>query len=343
MKFAVGFSLRDEFDGLFSDIVRTYREHISEVYFSWLDTPSGRSPLATRSGYTDWSAQERCERELRAIKDMGIKLDILFNGACYGEFAMSEKLANNVISIINHLENKLAGVHIVTTTSPFVAGVVRSFFPHLEVRASVNMYIGTVKGMIHYADLFDSYYVARERNRNIKYLLTLKDWADKNDKKLMMLANSGCFSHCSGRYFHDNLVSHEGDICGGKSSDIINPFVCRRMVTKRENYHMLLENTWIRPEDLHHYEGLFETVKLATRLCARPERVIGAYVNRRFVGNLLDLLEPALSGVIAPYIIDNTAFPKDWFEHTHECPEDCGNCGYCSEILEKVLVDTSKW
>ena len=84
MKYSVGFQLYQGNEEPFSQIVKTYKEHISEVFFAWQDIASGRSPIATRHGYTDWSAQARTEEELHAIKQMGVKLDLLFNGNCYG-------------------------------------------------------------------------------------------------------------------------------------------------------------------------------------------------------------------------------------------------------------------
>ena len=92
MKFAVGFQLYSDGSEPFSRIVETYKEHISEVFFAWQDISTGRSNIATRHGYTDWSAQARTEQELRAIKQIGVKLDLLFNGNCYGQYALSEKL-----------------------------------------------------------------------------------------------------------------------------------------------------------------------------------------------------------------------------------------------------------
>ena len=115
MKYSVGFQLYSEGEEPFSEIVKTYREHISEVFFPWQDIATGRSALATRHGYTDWSAQARMEEELRKIRSMGIKLDLLFNGNCYGAYALSEKLANTVISVIEYLEEIGCGVEIITT------------------------------------------------------------------------------------------------------------------------------------------------------------------------------------------------------------------------------------
>ena len=216
------------------------------------------------------------------------------------------------------------------------------YFPNIEVRSSVNMKIGTVKGMEYLADLFDSFHVQRDYNRDLARLKELKEWADAAGKKLILLANSGCFAHCSGQTFHDNLVAHEAEICEVNNLRDFTPYVCWRALKKRENWHMLLENTWIRPEDIHHYEGLFDTVKLATRMHALPGLVIGAYARGYHVGNLLDLFEPGFGPALAPYIIDNTAFPKDWFERTTNCNKQCHTCAYCRSVLERVLLNTEK-
>ena len=338
MKYCVGFQLYENGEEPFSEIVRAYRAHISEVFFPWQDIATGRSAIATRHGFTDWSAQSRMEAELRAIKEMGVKLDLLFNGNCYGAYAISEKLANTVASTVEYLESIGCGVDIITTTSPAIAHTVKKHFPHIEVRASVNMRIGSVKGMEYLADLFDSFHVQRDYNRDLAHLKTLKAWADDNGKKLVMLANSGCFRNCSGQTFHDNLVAHESEVCEVKNLEDFMPYVCWNALKKRENWHMLLENTWVRPEDIHHYDGIFDTVKLATRMHSLPGMVIDAYARRKFYGNTLDLFEPGFGRALAPYVINNQSFPKDWFEKTSACNKMCHTCTYCKSVLEEVLT-----
>lgn len=342
MKYAVGFQLYEPGEEPFSRLVADYLDHISEVFFSWQDMPSGRGGVTVTHGYTDWTAQSRTETELKAIKEMGVKLDLLFNGNCYGAYALSEKLANTVCSVLEHLESIGCGADIITTTSLAIAHTVKKYFPAVEVRASVNMKIGTIKGMEYVSDLFDSFYVQREYNRDLAYLKELKVWADAKGKKLLMLANSGCFAHCSGQIFHDNNVAHEAEICEVQNLKDFNPYVCWRQLKDRENWVRILQNTWVRPEDIHHYEGLFDTVKLATRMHSLPGLVIDAYCRRRFIGNVLDLFEPGFGRALAPYILDNTAFPEDWFERTAACDKQCHKCGYCRSVLDKVLLDTGE-
>ena len=343
MKFAVGFQLFDTDEQPFSEIIATYKDSISEVFFPWQDIPTGRSAVATQHGFTDWTAQSRTEEELRKIKAMGIKLDLLFNGNCYGAYAISEKLANTVCSIISHLEAAVGGVEIITTASPAIAHTVKKHFPEIEVRSSINMKIGTVKGMEYLADLFDSFHVQREYNRDLNHLKELKAWADQNGKKLIMLANSGCFAHCSGQIFHDNMVAHESEICEIENIKDFMPYVCWRQMKNRNNWHKVLQNTWVRPEDIHNYEDIFDTVKLATRLHNRPGLVIGAYARQKFYGNLLDLFEPGFGSATEPFVFDNQAFPEDWFEKTSTCNKLCHKCGYCKSVLEKILVNTENF
>ena len=62
------------------------------------------------------------------------------------------------------------GLQSVTTTSPLIAKFIRNNFEQLEVRASVNMEIGSVQGMDYLAEYFDSYYMKRECNRDFEQI-----------------------------------------------------------------------------------------------------------------------------------------------------------------------------
>lgn len=337
IKYAIGYQLPDEQGESFTEMVRTYQNDIAEVYFPWMDTPTCRAPLSEQRGYVDWTAQKQLEDDLRAIKECGVKVDILFNANCYGGEAVSQRLANRISSILDYLNEVIGGVEIATTTSPAIAHIIKKNFPEIELRASVNMRIGTIKGMEYLDHLFDSFHLQREYNRDFARIEELKSWTDTHGKKLIMLANSGCMRFCSGQIFHDNLVAHEQEIDETHNIADWNPHLCWNFFKDRKNWVHILQNTWIRPEDIHHYDGIFPVVKLATRMHSRPEMVIKAYIEQKFYGNLLDLCEPGFSPLLAPYIIDNTSFPEDWFEKTSKCKKNCNTCDYCQQVLEKVL------
>lgn len=279
------------------------------------------------------------EADLAALRAMGLRLDLLFNANCYGGEAMSTALEEEVVRVLRRLAEVAGGADVVTTTSPAVAWIVKRHFPAIDTRASVNMRIGTVAGMQYQAHLFDSYHVQRDFNRDFDRLHALKAWADSAGKRLCMLANSGCLRHCSGQTFHDNLVAHETEVSRADNLPGFMPYTCWAYLRERAHWPAVLQATWVRPEDLHRYEGLFDVVKLATRLHARPQAVIRAYAQRRFAGNLLDLLEPGFSPAFAPFVVDNTRFPVDWFEHSLACAQTAGECPTCAAVLERVLVD----
>jgi len=153
-----------------------------------------------------------------------------------------------------------------------------------------------------------------------------------------MLANSGCLRFCSGQTFHDNLVAHEDEVDETVNIPGWTPHVCWAYLREPDNWPVILQSTWIRPEDLHHYDGLFDTVKLATRMSSRPRLIIQSYANRRFRGNLLDLFEPGFSPALAPSLIDNDKFPLDWFGRTSTCDRKCHRCTYCRDVLEQVIT-----
>ncbi len=300
MKYMVGYQIQK--DSSFVDEIIKYKDSIYEVYFSWGDFANGRNNQLRQSGLTPWEAQERQINELKKLAENGIRLNLLLNGNCYGKDSQSRVFFNKIGETIDFLAENLS-LDSVTTTSPLIAKFIKNNFGNIKTRASINMRIGTVEGMSYIAEYFDGYYMQREYNRNFDKIKELKDWCDKNGKELFMLANSGCLNNCSAQTFHDNLVSHETEI---SAMDNAYQFtgVCHEFLEKEENYKALIDNTnFVRPEDMHLYDEYFVATKLATRVSRNPITILKSYVNGKYVGNILEILEPAHS--IYPYVLEN--------------------------------------
>jgi len=339
VKYSVGYRLSDTDEESFISILKRYKNHLKEVYFPWPGIVSGRGLLGEQDGYTDWNTKDKLVSDLKIIKEMGLKLDLLMNGNCYAEDSMSVRLENKIHSVLSYLESEDCSIDVVTTTSPAIAHMVKKISPDTEIRASVNMKIGTVKAMEYLSHLFDSFYICRDFNRDLKRIEILKQWADANNKKLYMLANSGCMRECSFQTFHDNLVAHNEEIHSRKNIEGFMPYACWNFIKNPENRVSVLQNTWIRPEDIRNFEPYFDMMKLATRIHERPAMVIDAYSREKYYGNLLDLFEPGFGPAFAPYVLDNSKFPEDWFEKTMSCDKQCQNCSYCRSVLEKIMVE----
>jgi len=342
MKFAVGYQLSDYDEEPFADIVEDYKEHIEEVYFPWMDLPSGRSPIKSLNGLVDWTAQERLESDLKRFKELGIKLNLLLNASCFGKYSNSRYLTNRICSVISHIEEDVCNLDSVTTMSPVIAEQIKKYFSHIRVKASVNMRIGTVKAMEYVVDIFDDFYMQREFNRDFKVISQLKEWCNKNDKGLYILVNSGCLRNCSVQTFHDNLVAHEKEASEIIQNENNTSTLCWKFFSNKENMYKVLQNTWIRPEDLHNYESYFPVAKLATRMHANPRSVIKAYCTGKYNGNLLSLFEPSHVPIFNPVFLDNERFPEDWHQKVTNCSKECYDCNYCKETAKDVLVDVSK-
>ncbi len=310
VKLSVGYSLMER--GRFLDAVDQYAESIGEVYFSWPGTPSGRTDIRERDPEYIIAKIEALGADLARFGSSGIRLILLLNASCYGELALSDALAASVLESISRVLGAAGRLDAVTTASPFIASIVRAAFPSIEIRASVNMRVGTIEAMEYLAERFDGFYVQKEQNRNLDTLREMREWAALNGKKIYLLANSGCLNWCPNQVFHDNLVSHELGL-HGLTRKGFEPIMCRAYLERSKDWARLLScSNWIRPEDADRYEPLVDGLKLATRMHARPDLVIAAYARRSFSGNVLDLLEPGFSDLLYPSILRNEEFPDDW-------------------------------
>jgi hypothetical protein len=336
MKYNVGYQLLP--DGSFTNAILAARDHVSEIYFSWDDMPNGRGIFTHRNDLQRFEAQARLVADIKAFAGAGIKLNLLLNANCYGRFSLSRTLFEKIGNIIDYIQHT-AALHSITTTSPVVAKFTRANFPALEVRASVNMDIGTTQGMDYIIQYFDGYYLRRDLNRDAKAIGKAKKWCDANGKKLYILLNSGCLNHCSARVFHDNLVAHEREIRQMDNAYVFKGVCHDYLQQPARRVSVIRDTSFVRPEDVHLYDRWFETGKLATRINRDPVAVLDAYINRSYSGNILDLLEPDFAETFYPALLENSRFPAGFAETVLHCAKECDNCGYCRNVFEQIKID----
>ena len=334
MKFAAGFQYINS-GTLFCEIIADYQTHIGEVYFAFPGTASGRPNAGTPE-----ECLEQLEYELTAIRKMGIELDLLLNGNCYGAYAVSEKFRDEIIGILKYLDKNALLPEIVTTTSSFAAAMIKRTFPEIEIRASVNMRLDSTTAMEYLFDKFDSFYIRRDLQRDLPTVEKFSKFCRNSGKKLCMLANSGCLRNCPSQTFHDNLVAHDAEIRIARNVRDFLPHLCWERYKKRENRSDFLKSSWIRPEDVSKYKPFIDVMKLATRQHVSPRMIIGAYIAGRFEGNMYDLTEPCFSQYFAPEILDNRAL--DGVELPGKCASNCTHCGKCEELLALATLKISE-
>lgn len=335
MKYSLGYQIRDDEHNTLK-LATEYSNDVYEVYFAWPGMSSGREPVGRNENGVAWGAQARIETDLLGLKQNGTALNLLMNASCFGDHAISLHLEREIRSLLDYLEERIGGIDSVTTLSPFVARVVKKDRPEIAVRASVNMNVSGIESMKLLADVFDGFYLPRERQRNLEYVSHASKWCRENGKHLCMLVNSGCLYACPSHIFHINLVAHHAAICDMKVPDDWNWRLCWTHYEQTRDPLSFLRSTWIRPEDLGRYEKLIDVVKIASRQHYFPGWLLQAYSSRRWNGNMADLTEPGFSKLFLPLIIDNKRFPEDWFRRTSTCTHQCHECDYCEKTLEKV-------
>ena len=330
MKFTIGYQA----DDIMKRTVLRLIGHIGEVYFPYYGFTTGR-------GTPTIEQQAKMEADLVEYVQAGLKGNLLLNGNCYGARAQARSLFNKIGDAIDHSIEKFA-LSSITTTSPIIAKFVKMNFPDIEVRASVNMEIGSAESMAYLAEHFDGFYAKREFNWSISRLQSMKKWCEQNGKKLYILANSGCLNFCPARTFHDNLVAHQHEI-----AEMDNAFefhgMCHDFLKNKESHSTLLRRlNFIRPEDTYLFEDLCDGIKLATRTSRNPSAIIEAYCSKKFGGNILDLTEPSHSGHLYPSIIDNSKIPQEYAQNRLNCTKNCEACGYCNLIQKNATITLDK-
>ena len=307
---------------------------ISEVFFAWPGVLSCRPA----PDFTD-ELRERMLADLLWCRENGILLDTLFNCNCYGDGAISPELADFVETTLRDMNAHGLFPDIVTTTSPFIATVLRQRFPQVKIRWSVNLRVHGTTGFECVDELFDSFYASREHHRDPDWLKEQSAWAKAHGKSIGIQANSGCLRQCPFQQFHDNLHGHNRIRQSGIGAKFdFSVFRCRTAYARRD-WEQFIRATWIRPEDVPLFEPYVDTVKLATRRHRFPTKVLDAYATYSYDGNLLDLMDPMHSDLFAPRIIDNKSFPSDFATTTGTCPHanNCRHCGRCADVLAHVL------
>jgi hypothetical protein len=341
-KFAIGYQLGGEMTSDdWIEYISNYCSSILEVYFAMPYDMSGRAP----AGMTlETKPREETYRDffhdMDRLKALGIRGVLLFNSACYGTNTYSNELLEHVAKSIEDVSSHI-DLQAITTLHPGIASFVKSHFPQLKVRSSVTMQVGTIQQMEAVSEQFDGFYLFRDFNRDLEHIKRVRAWCDTHGKTLHLLANSGCLYQCPFHILHMSQTAHFEETTRMSSIYENNrPSPCCDVFIDPDNLPALLQNTWIRPEDLHKVSGYFDTIKLASRISPTIKDIIKGYCEGEWHGNLLKLFEMDYS--ILPFVpkIMNDKFPDDWFEQTMHCGHQCHHCGYCKKVLAQVAEKT---
>lgn len=180
----------------------------------------------------------------------------------------------------------------------------------------------------------------RSLNRNLPELAAISRQCHRRfpGVKLTLLANEGCLDRCPFKLTHDAQIAFANTGLIANETHAANQELgCIRELTVHPAE--LFKSPFIRPEDLPHYEGIVEVIKLCGRTLGSGflQRVVRAYANRQYEGNLLDLMD-TLEWLAKRLYVANEGLPADFLTRLSRCDKNCRSCSYCRGLLDKTAA-----
>ena len=243
-------------------------------------------------------SRTRFAEHVRHARSVGFGFNYLLNAACLGNRDITRKGQRELERLLDWVSE--VGATTVTVAAPNLLRLVKTRFPHLRVRISVFAGVDRVRKAQMWEELgadcivLDSLLVNRE-------LESLRQIRKHISCDLELLANNSCLQGCALSPTHMNALAHASKSWDANKGFFIDWCFLKCTEMKLRDPVNYIRSEWIRPEDLHIYEELgFDRFKLVERDIPTAIMVkrVKAYAERRYDGNLLDLVQPyAFSGV----------------------------------------------
>jgi collagenase-like PrtC family protease len=332
---------------------------------------SGRSSLLIKN-----MDEQGVKDYIRRVHAKGWSFDYNVNSTC---LANSELRADGRREIVEYLQwVSDLGVDSLTISMPLMIEIVKKHFPHLKVKVSTYQKIHSVSMVQRFEDLGADMIVLSEFvNRDFKLLKAIRQAVKC---QLVLIANVGCIYDCPNAFAHANSIAHSG-AKGAQATILTEAYQTYCTMKRVESRAELIKMRWIRPEDVACYEDVgIDLLKIIDRHSsteALAERV-KAYHERRFEGNLLDLIGQManqkksdlinlrqvlddggrqeadklidfLAALSTPvrdlFFLDNQRFPADFLDgfEKRDCSVlSCDRCGYCERVADATVTTTDK-
>jgi collagenase-like PrtC family protease len=236
-------------------------------------------------------SRQTLARHVRQAREAGIGFNYLLNASCLGNMEITREGQRAIDRLLGWVSD--IGVTSVTVATPLLLKTVKSRYPHLQVRVSVFGGVDRVRKAQMWEELgadcivLDSILVNRE-------LSTLASIRKGIKCDLELLVNNNCLAGCALSPAHMNALAHSGQSRHKNKGFFLDWCFLKCTEMKLRDPVNYIRSEWIRPEDLPVYEELgYDLFKIAERDIPTEVmlRRVKAYAERRYDGNLLDLIQ----------------------------------------------------
>lgn len=272
------------------DLVEGARAHPVVEFYGKLRTDAvggGRAPYQLAP-----ISRRRMQDHVAHLRRHGMGFNYLLNAACLGNRELTRRGQREIEDLLSWVCS--IGASAVTVASPILLRLVKQRFPGIKVRISLFGGTDRVRKAQMWEELgadcivLDGMLVNRE-------LATLERIRKAVTCDLELLVNNSCLMGCAMSPSHMNALAHTAQSWHANKGFFIDWCFLKCTQMRLQQPVEYLRSEWIRPEDLHVYEDIgYDLFKLTERDIPTEimMRRIKAYAERRYEGNLLDLVQP---------------------------------------------------
>lgn len=295
--------------------------------------------------------REDFEAHVRAASARGFAFSYLFNGSCSGN---REHDPRERALLLDEMEWVASlPVRSVVVASPFLIDLVRRHFPRLRVHVSCVTSVRSLSEVAHHVrDGAARLILDPDTIRDLAFVRRVREAFP--GLELEALANHPCLMNCPYEAYCYNTVSHASSAEGAPYEAYA---LLRCNLDKLRDPAGFVRGSWFRPQDAHHFEAAgVDVLKLAGRGRSTDWllRTAGAYLSRRYDGNMMDLvweaqwtavgrsLLPEEAAGLPPLGVEVPAGAFDGFidlfaARQLPCRSGCGSCRICPGFARRAV------
>jgi collagenase-like PrtC family protease len=239
--------------------------------------------------------KSNAQRHVECVHENGLEFNYLLNSTCLGNKEFSRSGQKKMVKLLDWLCE--IEIDTVTVSIPYIFMWIKKKYPDLKINVSTWADVDTIERLKYWNGL-GANAITLPAMRLIRDFPLLRQMRKAADCKLQLIANEKCIRECPHENYHKSLLSHSSQSDHDSGGFLIDYCFFQCSLDALKDKSSIIRGSWIRPEDIKYYEKVgIDRIKLVDRRMADEQilKIVKAYTERRYDGNLLDLFNRNLT------------------------------------------------